>query len=263
MLDHITPVILTYNEEENITQTLSRLAWAKDIVVVDSDSTDGTLEALSKFGNVRVFKRRFDSHARQWRYATEETQIATDWILRLDADYQVSDALATELSQLDSDAPVSAYRVGFDYAVFSHKLLSSLYPPNTILLRKGRFSIRDKGHTEVWDVHGPIATLRSPIVHDDRKPIRQWLAGQARYMRLELETLPLYKAGLVRWLRLRPPLMPIAVFVYCLFGKGLILNGRAGVFYALQRTVAEAVLSLMVLEERLRADLDINSSRPR
>jgi hypothetical protein len=59
-------------------------------------------------------------------------------------------------------------------------------------------------------------------------------------------------AGLANWLRLRPPLMPIAVFLYCLFGKGLIVNGRAGVFYALQRMVAEAVLSLMVLEERLR-----------
>jgi len=40
--------------------------------------------------------------------------------------------------------------------------------------------------------------------------------------------------------------------LYCLFGKGLILNGRAGLFYALQRMVAEAVLSLMVLEEELR-----------
>jgi hypothetical protein len=48
--------------------------------------------------------------------------------------------------------------------------------------------------------------------------------------------------------------MPIAIFLFCLFGKGLILNGRAGIFYALQRMVAEAVLSLMVLEERLRDD---------
>ena len=54
------------------------------------------------------------------------------------------------------------------------------------------------------------------------------------------------------WLRLRPPLMPLVTFLYCLFVKGLILNGRAGIFYALQRLIAEAALSLMVLEERLR-----------
>ena len=50
--------------------------------------------------------------------------------------------------------------------------------------------------------------------------------------------------------------MPFAVFLYCLFGKGLILNGRAGLFYALQRMVAEAALSLMVLEARLRASVE-------
>jgi glycosyltransferase involved in cell wall biosynthesis len=253
MLDRITPVILTYNEEQNVSRTLSRLKWAKDIVVVDSGSTDGTLAALSEFDNVRLFKRRFDTHAQQWRYATEETQIATDWILRLDADYQVSDTLKWEVSGLTSDSPVNAYRIGFDYAVFSHKLLSSLYPSNTILLRQGCFTVRDKGHTEAWEVRGPVATLRGRIVHDDWKLTEQWLGGQARYMRLELETLRLYKRGIVRWLRLLPPLMPIAVFLYCLLGQGLILNGRAGVFYALQRMVAEAVLSLMVLEQKLRA----------
>jgi hypothetical protein len=48
------------------------------------------------------------------------------------------------------------------------------------------------------------------------------------------------------------PVFPIVVFLYCLFVKGLILNGRAGIFYALQRMVAEAVFSLVVLEDKLR-----------
>jgi len=252
MLEDLTPVLLTYNEEQNIHRTLSRLSWAKDVVVVDSGSTDGTLAVLASFPNVRIFKRSFDSHANQWRYAVEETQIATNWILRLDADYQVSDALVAELAALDPNAPVSGYRISFGYAIFSRNLLSSLYPPNTILLRKGRFSIRDKGHTEAWIVNGPVATLGAAIVHDDWKTTSQWLLGQARYMQRELDYLHAHKSGLAYWLRLRPPLMPLAVFLYCLFGKGLLLNGRAGIFYALQRMVAEAVLSLMVLEEKLR-----------
>src|SRR5258708_5729935 len=100
MLDEITPVLLTYNEEQNIGRTLSRLGWAKDIIVVDSGSTDRTLAILAACSNVRMFNRRFDTHANQWRYAIEETQIATDWILRLDADYQLSDALVSELAEL-------------------------------------------------------------------------------------------------------------------------------------------------------------------
>src|SRR6516164_1414936 len=246
MLDRVTPVLLTYNEEQNIARTLSHLSWAKDIVVVDSGSTDGTLAVLENLPNVRVFKRGFDSHGNQWRYAVEDTQIATDWILRLDADYQVSDALVAEIATLDPNAPVSAYRVSFDYAIFSRKLLSSLYPPNTVLLRRGHFSIQDRGHTEAWDVNGPIAALRAVIIHDDWKTTGQWLLGQARYMQREFGYLQTEESGLLRWLRLRPPLMPIAVFLYCLFGKGLLLNGRAGIFYALQRMVAEAALSLIV-----------------
>jgi glycosyltransferase involved in cell wall biosynthesis len=252
MLDHVTPVLLTYNEVRNVARTLSHLTWAKDIVVVDSGSTDGTLEVLAGIPNVRVFMRSFDSHGNQWRYAVEETQISTDWILRLDADYQVSDALVAEIAALDPKAHVSAYCVAFDYAIFSRKLASSLYPPNTVLLRKGFFSVRDKGHTEAWDVNGPVATISAVIIHDDWKPTGQWLIGQARYMQSELDYLHMDKGGVVRWLRLRPPLMPILVFLYCLFGKGLLFNGRAGIFYALQRAVAEGALSLMVLEERLR-----------
>ena len=78
-------------------------------------------------------------------------------------------------------------------------------------------------------------------------------------MQLEVDSMQLWKTGLVRWLRFRPPLMPIATFLYCLFGKGLILNGRAGIFYTLQRTVAEAILSLLVLERKLRRHARVES----
>jgi hypothetical protein len=57
----------------------------------------------------------------------------------------VSDALVSELAQLDPNAPVSAYCIRFDYAIFSHTLVSSLYPANTILLRKDKVSVWDKG----------------------------------------------------------------------------------------------------------------------
>jgi glycosyltransferase involved in cell wall biosynthesis len=252
VLDHITPVLLTYNEEANIAGTLSGVQWARDIVVVDSGSTDGTRAILEKFPNVRLFTRAFDTHANQWRFAVEETQIGTEWILRLDADYRLSATLIAELARLDPNAAVSAYRIGFDYAVFSKKLLSSLYPANTILLRKGRFSVRDAGHTEAWDVAGPVASLSGRITHDDWKSTKHWVVSQSRYMERELAWLRTAKDGVARWLRLRPPLMPIAMFVYCLFGKGLVFNGRAGLFYALQRMTAEAVLSLLILEEKLR-----------
>ena len=71
MLEDITPVILTFNEEANIGRTLERLNWARDIVVVDSFSTDATVSIASRNNRVRVFQRVFDSHALQWNFAIE------------------------------------------------------------------------------------------------------------------------------------------------------------------------------------------------
>jgi hypothetical protein len=252
MLFDITPVLLTFNEASNIGRTLACLTWAKDIIVVDSGSTDDTISIVAAFPQVRLFHRPFDSHGNQWRYATQKTGIRTNWILRLDADYEVTDSLRDELSHLDVNANVDAYRISFNYAIFGQKLVSSLYPSNTVLLRNGKFSVADRGHTEAWTVHGPVKNLSARIVHDDRKPTDQWMVAQGHYMRRELAYLQTNDSELKSWLRLRPPLMPLAVFFYCLFVKGLILNGRAGLFYALQRFTAEAALSLMVLEERLR-----------
>jgi uncharacterized RDD family membrane protein YckC len=66
---------------------------------------------------------------------------------------------------------------------------------------------------------------------------------QTRYMQRESDWIRMSGEGLIAWLRRRPPLMPIIAFVYTLFGKGLIFSGRAGIFYALQRMVAEVAFA--------------------
>lgn len=250
MLDAITPVLLTFNEAPNIARTLARLDWAKDIVVVDSGSTDTTLSILQSHPRVRVYHRAFDNHPAQWRYAMQETGIGTSWVLRLDADYRLTDEFIGELASLRPDSSFAAYQVDFDYAIFSHKILSSLYPPKPFLMRQGRYSISDLGHTEGWIVHGPVARLKCRIVHDDWKPMQDWAIAQIRYMQREEVKLRARRAGLRDWLRLHPPLMPAVVFFYCLFGKGLLFSGRAGIMYTLQRVTAESILALFILERK-------------
>jgi glycosyltransferase involved in cell wall biosynthesis len=257
MLLKITPLILTYNEAPNIARTMACLTWATDVVVVDSKSTDETVEELTRWPNVRVFTRIFDTHANQWRYAVSDTGVKTPWILRLDADYQLTRELIEELRTLDPDPDTSAYSIAFDYAIFSRKLRASLYPRNTILLRQGHFNIHDRGHTEGWVVNGIVKRLHSRVIHDDWKSAESWLNAQSRYMIRELAKISSGgEARLRDRLRLVPPLMPSVIFLYCLFGKGLIFDGRPGLFYALQRSIAEAVLSLLVLEKSLRGRVD-------
>ena len=75
-LSTITPLILTYNEAPNIDRTLASLTWASRIVVIDSQSTDATLAILSRYPQVEVFQRPFDTHAQQWNYGLEQVTTA-------------------------------------------------------------------------------------------------------------------------------------------------------------------------------------------
>jgi hypothetical protein len=163
----------------------------------------------------------------------------------------MTDDLIAEIACLSVPDTVAAYEAAFDYAVFGRRLKGSLYPPKPILLRMGRFSVSDEGHTEGWVVNGRVAQLKARLVHDDWKSMCDWAMAQARYMTRERQKLESRRVGLRDWLRMHPPLMPLTVFFYCLFGKGLLFNGKAGMLYTLQRTIAEGILSLYILEKLL------------
>jgi glycosyltransferase involved in cell wall biosynthesis len=254
MLAHITPVILTRNEAPNIARVLAKLAWARDIVVVDSHSTDETAALVSTLPNARLFLRGFDSHAQQWTYALAETGIATDWMLALDADYVLTDELIAEMAALDPQAPVAGYSVRFDYCVAGEPLRGSLYPPVTVLFRRARARYVQDGHTQRVAIDGAVSRLTGRIRHDDRKPLARWLSAQQRYVALEAEhLLAAPRSSLRRTDRIRllgwPA--PILVFLYALLWKGCLLDGWRGWLYVLQRTLVETMLALKIVDRRL------------
>src|SRR5205809_8098013 len=85
----VTPLILTYNEEPNIKRTLESLLWAERVVVVDSGSTDGTKSIARLFAHVSWYVRPFDYHCAQWKRGIPNTEIATEFVLALDAGMSV------------------------------------------------------------------------------------------------------------------------------------------------------------------------------
>ena len=255
MLAEITPVLLTYNEAPNLPRTLAALAWARQIVVVDSFSTDGTLGVLRADPRIGIVQRKFDSHAAQWNFAIGETGIATGWILALDADYVLSPELVAELDALQPPPEVDAYRAGFDYYVRGRRLRGSLYPPVPVLFRRGRATYVQDGHTQRLHVTGAVRDLRGRIAHDDRKPFAHWRAAQLRYCRLEADKLartPWAQLGWPDRLRKLIFVAPGAVLLYVLLGRGAALQGIAGWQYAFQRVWAETVLSRLLLKRLLR-----------
>jgi glycosyltransferase involved in cell wall biosynthesis len=249
-LDLITPLILTFNEEANIERTLAALDWAKDIIVVDSGSTDRTEEMLQRNSRVRVFRRDFDSHARQWEFALRETEVRTPWVLALDADYVLTTELIAELGTLSPAAHVAGYRTQFTYVVDGRPLRGSLYPPSVTLYRPERALYVQDGHAQQLQLDGEIADLNGRILHDDRKPFARWRAAQRRYMRLEAAKLTGSRFAALSWpdrLRKLVVVAPPLVLAYCLLVKGCIWQGRAGWKYAGQRTLAELMLSAALL----------------
>ncbi len=148
MLGQITPLILTFNEAPNVGRTLERLDWAKDVVIIDSYSTDETLAIVNRFSNVRIFQREFDTHARQWNFGLKETGIATDWVLALDADYVVSEDFLRELRSLAPEPDISGYRAAFKYCIEGRPLRATVYTPATVLFRRAGAAYTQDGHTQ-------------------------------------------------------------------------------------------------------------------
>ena len=250
MRSDITPLLLTYNEEPNIERTLQRLHWANEIIVIDSFSTDKTLEILSSDPRIQVHQRKFDTFANQCNYGL--SKINSEWVLSMDADYVLSQSLVEELKTLEFSNEIDAYAVGFDYCVFGKPLRATLLPPRKVLYRKEKAIYKEDGHAhQVSITGGQISMLKNKIEHDDRKSLSRWIASQDKYMLIEAKKItetPTHELSFPDRIRKKKLLAPILIFFFCLFVKKGILDGRAGWYYAFQRTFSEILLSLRLLE---------------
>lgn len=261
MFNKITPLIITYNEAPNIRRTLDKLLWAQRIVVIDSGSTDETIEILQSYPQVAVIQHPFSDFASQCNYGL--THVASPWVLSLDADYELSDELANELGSLEPDAGPVGYRVRFVYRVHGRPLHGTLYTPRTVLYRRERAFYRNEGHGHRVVVDGEVKSLRGVIYHDDRKPLARWIMSQRRYAREEAAyLLGPHVGALTRTdkIRLTGWLAPIGALFYALFVNRCIFDGWPGWYYVLQRVVAEALIALEIIDRRLSDRSRVGSS---
>ena len=251
-IDGVTPLLITYNEIENIARTLGKLGWAGRIVVVDSGSTDGTLDVLAKDPRLEVHHRAFDSFADQCNFGL--SLVKTEWVLSMDADYELSDRLVSELRQLTPSEQQMGYRARFVYRIHGRPLRGTLYPPRTVLYRTRMGRYEKEGHGHRIRLSGAVSSLGGVIYHDDRKPLARWLSSQLGYASREaahlLETPSEQLSRTDRVRRMGWP-APFLVVFYVLIAKGALLDGSAGWYYAFQRLVAEVLVALALLDRRL------------
>ena len=252
-LDQITPLLLTYNEEINISRTLAGLRWAHRIVVVDSFSSDATVDLLKDYPQVEVVQRAFDSFAEQCNFGLK--LITTPWCLSLDADHGITSEFQAELIEVvaGASADVVAVLTPFLYCVYGRPLYGTLLPPRFNLLRPDGGHYVDDGHAHRFLPAGRTLVMCQPILHDDRKPLTRWLASQQRYLKQETQKLvetPHHLLSRADRLRKHHVIAPFAVLILCLIWHRGLLYGWRGWFYAFQRMYVETLLSLMLWEAR-------------
>lgn len=261
LLEKITPLILTYNEAPNINRTLQRLTWAKKIVVIDSYSTDETLDICYSYPQVQVFQRKFDSFAVQCNYGLEK--IASEWVLSLDADYVLTNELINEIKALPEETDLDSYSVRFKYCVFGKPLRGTLLPPRKVLYRREKAIYKDDGHAHRVLVEGKSRILFAYIYHDDRKSLSRWFWAQDRYVVIEakkiLET-PASELSLSDRIRKQKMLAPFIILIYCLILKGGILDGWHGWYYAFQRVLVEILLAIRLIESEKLQHTDFSTN---
>ncbi len=252
-LNQIVPLLITYNERPNIARTLKGLRWASRIVVVDSGSTDGTREILQADSRIQSVVRPFDTFADQCNFGLGLIEDAP-WVLYLDADHVVTDDLVAEIQNAPDAGDVAGCECRFTYCIEGRPIRGGLYPPRIVLFRRDLGTFVNDGHGHHVEVRGAVRRLSSTILHDDRKPLSRWLKNQDGYMEVEKTKLLASRWSDVDWpdrIRKMVFVAPWLFPIIFLIGRGGILSGWAGLHYAAQRSLAEMVLSLKLIEAKI------------
>ena len=248
-------VILTLNEEKSLPYALDSVTgWADEVFVLDSFSTDRTLDVAKQYG-CHVFQNRFEDYGKQRNHAISALPIESEWIFFLDADEWMTDALKQEIAQRTALRPEENGFFVKRRLIWMGKWIRRGYYPIWIL----RLFRRAKGRSEQRTVNehvivdGKVGYLKNDFVHEDRKGIHEWIVKHNWYATREALELLKQEEGerkeeievrfsgaqaeRKRWLRHRlwnrlPLVMrPFLYFLYRYVLRGGFLDGRPALVY--------------------------------
>ena len=227
----LSVVLITRNAAAQLPECLASVAFADEVVVVDSGSSDGTPEVAARYG-ARVLTTEWLGFGRQKQFAV--TQAAHDWVLCLDADERVSPELAASLVRA-LDAPTTrAYLMARRNRFLGRWLRHGEgYPDWSLRLfdrRHARWS-EDEVHEKVIYIDSPgapLGTLAGDLLHESGEDLERYLDKQNRYTALAAKELHRrgQQAGLPRLI-----LSPLLRFFKFYFLRLGFLDGMPGLVH--------------------------------
>ena len=184
----LSVLVPTYNEETCIEACLQSVSWADEILLVDSYSTDYTLDIARRYG-ARILQHEYINSATQKNWAIP--QCSHEWVLQIDADERLEPALQLELQNILKDPPTEID--GYIGATKNHVLGKWLQFAETWPDNRLRFFRRDKGRFEDKEVDarvivsGKVAHLKNLVFHFGMETISRKLSQLNRYTRYEAD----------------------------------------------------------------------------
>lgn len=183
----MTALILTFNEEMNITRCISSIKLiAKRIVVVDSGSTDKTVELAHLLGAEVFTNIPFINYSSQFNWGLDNTNIDTTWVLRLDADEQISSDLSKEIEDelnLHQNDRINGFelntRIIFMGRWIKHGGIYPLIIPRIFRRGFGRVEVRKMDEHTI--IEGEILRLQNDMIHYDFKGLHEWIDKHNKY----------------------------------------------------------------------------------
>ena len=187
--EKVTAIIPTLNEEKNILRAINQVDWADEIIVIDSYSSDKTVEISIKMG-ARVLQRRFDDFSSQKNYAVSQAKY--DWIFILDADEQISEDLKLEIiDKLYNIDQVKGFWIPRHNYFPDKKVNFSGWKNDKVLRLFNRNSCSYNGklvHEEV-NCNGKIGYLSMPLLHHTYKSYDDYIKKINHYAELKAKEL--------------------------------------------------------------------------
>ena len=250
----VSVVILTLDEEINIEAAIASCSWCDDVHVLDSVSSDRTVE-LAKAAGASVHVNRFESFGKQRNWAIDHIPLKHDWVFHPDADERFTPELVREIDEVLRAGPTHAV-----YYVANQMILhgtwikrSSGYPAYQMrLFHKGRMRFSDHGHGQREDTAGTLGTLQSPYVHHNfSKGLDDWKRRHEKYSEQEarqivdaeqrgekpslaavLSSDAIARRRALKAIAARLPMRAPLRWLHTVLLKGAILDGAAGIRYA-------------------------------
>ena len=178
---NITALIPTFNEEHNIADAIESVSWANEIIVVDSFSTDSTVE-IAKSKGVKVIQRNYEYSASQKNWAIP--QASHDWVILIDADERITADLKMEMiNVLDQDPTYCAFWIKRQNYFMGKKIRFSGWQGDKVirLFRKDKCVYEDKNVHAEMICDGEIGVLNEKLIHYTFKDIKHYLEKWDRY----------------------------------------------------------------------------------